>query len=205
MKRAYEERHRAGEARALETAPTSDTVLSAYEEQSSDSRWPSEHIPQLMRIVHADHFPSGDRGALKRMVPQGPAPLAFERLMLRHIAHGSHDGSYRAMWRTVVAALALQRGAEAFSPATRFGAALQQAGYSEARLERLLAADGEALHTLALRAARLLAAKRIACDWREFAELLFACTSAARERINTRTARAYYDSESRTNRSDVED
>ena len=56
----------------------------------------------------------------------------------------------------------------------------------------MLAATDDTLRALALRAARQIAAKGIGCDWRQFADLLFAGTPDFRERINSRIARDFY-------------
>ena len=83
--------------------------------------------------------------------------------------------------------------------------ALAEADYSEARLERLLAAENETLHALALRAARYLAAQGIGCDWADIARLLVARSddsiAAATHRIATdyyRTLRAQEKTDKRT-------
>ena len=152
---------------------------------------PSAHIPALSGILGSDNFPNGERAALKRMALDGPAPLAFHRFVLRHIDEKWQTESWQPDWRTIICALAIQRDG-GFDPGTPLGKALAQAGFSENRLERLLASRGDTLRTLALRAARQLAAKGISTDWRQLADLLFCRDVEIRERLNRRIAGDYY-------------
>lgn len=146
---------------------------------------------RLSRTLGDPHFPNGERAALKRMALDGAAPLALHRLLLRHVDEAWQGERWLPDWRLLVCALAIQRDG-GFDPARPLGQALAEARYAESRLERLLSADGDTLRALALRAARQIAAKGIACDWRHLADLLFATSPEARERINTRIARDYY-------------
>lgn len=155
-----------------------------------ESRGPSAHVPALSRALADPHFSNGERAALKRMALDGPAPLALHRLILRQIDDAWQGEHWTPRWRALVCALAIQRDG-GFDPTRPWGQALADAGYAESRLERLLAAQGDTLLALALRAARQLAAKGLACDWRQLADLLFSGTDS-RERINTRIARDYY-------------
>ncbi|MCX7167490.1 MAG: type I-E CRISPR-associated protein Cse2/CasB [Rhodocyclales bacterium] len=158
---------------------------------SSESRTPAAHVPALAALLVSAGISNGERAALKRMALDGPAPLALHRLLLAHVDDAWQDERWLADWRAVVCALAIQRDG-GFNPAAPFGQALAEARFAESRLERLLAASGDTLRALALRAARQVAAKGIACDWRTFAELLFTRDSEYRERINTRIARDFY-------------
>jgi hypothetical protein len=51
-----------------------------------ETRSPAAHVPALAAVLKAEHFPTGERAALKRMALDGSAPLAFHRFMLRHVA-----------------------------------------------------------------------------------------------------------------------
>lgn len=154
-------------------------------------RTPAAHVPALAALLASAGISNGERAALKRMALDGPAPLALHRLLLAHVDDTWQGEHWLADWRTVVCALAIQRDG-GFNPSTPFGQALAEARFAESRLERLLSASGDTLRALALRAARQVAVKGIACDWRTFAELLFKDNSEYRERINTRIARDFY-------------
>jgi CRISPR system Cascade subunit CasB len=148
-------------------------------------------VASLARALVSEALSNGERAALKRMALDGPAPLALHRFMLRHIDEAWLDERWLPDWRAVICALALQRDG-GFDPQRPFGQALAEARFSESRLERLLAAGGDTHRALALRAARQLATKGGACNWQQFAELLFSRDPDARERINTRIARDFY-------------
>lgn len=156
-----------------------------------DPRWPSAEVPGIARALADPHFPNGERAALKRMALDGPAPLALHRFLLRQVDAAWQGERWLPQWRALICALALQRDG-GFDPARPLGQALAEARYAESRLERLLAAEGGTLQALALRAARQIAAKGIACDWRHLADILFAASPENRERSNTRIARDYY-------------
>jgi len=156
-----------------------------------ETRTPAAHVPALAAVIKAEHFPTGERAALKRMALDGPAPLAFHRFMLRHVDSRWQSESWTLEWRTLICALAIQRDS-GFDPSKPLGQALAEAGFSEHRLERLLAATGETMRSLALRAARQLAAKGISTDWRQLAVLLFSRNPEIREAVNRRLARDYY-------------
>ena len=154
-------------------------------------RTPAEHVPSLAAVIKSEHFPAGDRAALKRMALDGTIPLALHRFMLRHVNEAWQEERWLPNWKALICSLALQRDG-GFDPGMPFGKALARARFSEQRLERLLAAKGDILLRLALRAARQLAASGIAADWRHFAGLLFSQRSEMREAVNRRIARDYY-------------
>lgn len=156
-----------------------------------DVRAPAAHVPALARLLSGDRIPNSERAALRRMDLHGPAPLALHRVLLHHIDETWQGETWLADWRTLICAMALQRDG-GFDPRLPFGRALAVARFAESRLERLLVASDDTLRTLALRAARQLSAKGVACDWRQFAELLFSRLPEARERINIRIARDFY-------------
>lgn len=157
----------------------------------SQFRTPSAHIPQLASVLTSENFPTGERAALKRMALDGPAPLAFHRFLLRHVDPPWQADQWIPQWRTLICSLAIQRDG-GFDPAKPLGQALAEAAFSEHRLERLLAATGDTLYRLALRAARQVAAKGIVADWRQMADLLFSSDPERREAVNRRIASAYY-------------
>lgn len=150
-----------------------------------------ERLPQTMgklaALLGSEDYPTGERAMLKRMVPGSPPPLPFYRLAYRHLPEGwerRHDA-----WITLVAGLALT-GAGGHRQNRKVGQALAETRYSEARLERLLAAEGDTLHTLVLRAARFLAAKGQAVNWLDFTQLLG--LSGDPEHARMQIARDYY-------------
>jgi len=153
-----------------------------------DSLWGK--IARLGGVLSGEHFPTGDRAALKRMAPDQPPPLAFYRLAFRELPDGWEYR--RGAWQTLVAGMALRSGRDnPHNPKRPLGQALAQLSYSEARLERLLAAEGDTLHTLLLRAARFLAAKNESVDWTDCARLLLA-EGDRHEQIRREIASDYY-------------
>lgn len=167
---------------------------------SHEPRFPAAHIPALAALLASAGISKGERAALKRMALDGPAPLALHRLMLAQVDEPWQGEQWLPDWRVVICALAIQRDG-GYNPGTPLGKALAEARFSESRLERLLAASNNTLRMLALRAARQVAAKGIACDWRSLAELVFARDPDFRERINIRIARDFYRSLEKLNRS----
>lgn len=151
-----------------------------------------DFAPRIVHIAaalaHPD-FSAGDRAALKRMVPGEPPPLEFYRFALRHLPENWE--AHLADWVTLVAAMALM-GANAYQKGRSFGQALAEEGFSEARLERLLAADDEGRRTLFLRAVRFLASKGASFEWEQAASLLLTRDEARREEINRRIASDFY-------------
>jgi CRISPR system Cascade subunit CasB len=164
-------------------------------------RTPAAHVPALAALLASEGISNGERAALKRMALDGPAPLALHRLLLAQVDDAWQGERWLADWRAIVCALAIQRDG-GFNPATPFGQALAEARFAESRLERLLFASGDTLRVLALRAARQVAAKGIACDWRTFADLLFTRSPDIRERINTNIARDFYHALDKLKKSD---
>ena len=146
-------------------------------------------LARVAAEVGRDTFPTGTRAALRRMRPEHPPPLAFYRF-----ASDLLPGNWEAMlseWVTLVAGVALMSpGAHQRSAA--MGAVLAQEGYAEARLERLLSAQGATLRTLALRCARFLASRGSPFDWMDMAWLLLARDPKRRERINRKIAKDFY-------------
>lgn len=156
-----------------------------------EARTPAAHVPALAALLTSAGISNGERAALKRMALDGPAPLALHRLLLAQVDDRWQANHWLPDWRALICALAIQRDG-GHNPATPFGQALAKARFAESRLERLLAASDDTLRALALRAARQVAAKGIACDWRTFADLLFVRRPDIRESINTDIARDFY-------------
>ena len=146
-------------------------------------------IGRVAALIASENFPNADQAALKRMDLAREAPLAFYRFTMRHLPEGwQHQ---QPEWRAILQGMALMRP-RIHNPTTPFGRALAENRYSEARLERLLAAQGESHRTLLLRAVRFLATKKLACDWRDIALLLLTQDREKRESLHMKIATDYY-------------
>ena len=135
----------------------------------------------------------GDLASLRRLDRNEPASPAFYRILARHAPARQQPDDWRA--------LALILGIMALNPdalaSASLGRTLADAGVSEARVQRLLAARGDAFRDLALRTARVLAG-RGTLPYREFGLLVLARSEAFAEEIRMRIARDYWGSQSRT-------
>lgn len=97
-----------------------------------------------------------------------------------------------------------ERGARAtgiYSPRVHLGSALASAGFSEARLARLLRARDTQLASEAERAARMLAAKNQEADLVQLVELLFTRPDRT-EPVRLGIARSYYRNSNSTSQGD---
>lgn len=146
-------------------------------------------IGQISGMITSDHFPNGDRAALKRMHPSKEPPLSFYRFAFRHLPQ-SWQRQQKA-WQTLLTGMALM-SPHIHRPDQPLGKRLADEHYSEARLERLLAAEGKTRNTLLLRMVRFLAAKKQAVNWVDVAGLLLTCDPQKRERLHLRIAGDYY-------------
>jgi CRISPR system Cascade subunit CasB len=164
-----------------------------------DAQTLKQIIDDLAREISSDHFPTGERAVLKRMDPAGPPSLTFYRFAFRELPQGWERRT--AEWMTILAGIALMCP-KPHNPKRPVGLALVEAGYSEKRLERLLAAEGDTLRTLALRAARFLATKGEAVNWMDFARLLLTTDPNKREEARLHIARDFYRQLDANNRKD---
>jgi CRISPR system Cascade subunit CasB len=146
-------------------------------------------IGRVAAIVGSEDFPTGERAALKRLVPGQPPSLAFYRFCFRYLPE-SWQGNVGA-WQALLAGLAVM-GTQPHRPDRPVGQALAEHRYSEARLERLLAAQDEVLYTLTLRLARFLAAQGESVNWLDLAQLLLAQDREKRETVRLKIAGDYY-------------
>ncbi|WP_297529627.1 type I-E CRISPR-associated protein Cse2/CasB [Thiohalobacter sp.] len=146
-------------------------------------------IAHVAGTLSSEHFPTGERAALKRMTPGQPPPLYFYRFALRHLPETWERDE--ADWITLVAGIALMVP-HAHRSGTGLGTALGEGGYSEGRLERLLQSEGDTRRTLFLRAVRFLAAKARPFDWQDAARLLLTRDPEKRERVHRHVARDFY-------------
>ena len=146
-------------------------------------------IAHVAGTLSSEHFPTGERAALKRMTPGQPPPLYFYRFALRHLPDTWERDE--ADWITLAAGIALM-APHAHRPGSGLGKALGEGGYSESRLERLLQSEGDTRRTLLLRAVRFLAAKTRPFDWLDAARLLLTRNPEKREHVHRHIAREFY-------------
>jgi len=141
----------------------------------------------VARVMGAEDFPTGERARLKRWSPGTAPSLAFYRFAVRYLPEGWERQP--EAWMTFTTSIALMCP-NPHRPNLPLGRALADTGYAEARLERLLAAEGDTLQTLLLRAARFLRAKNASCNCTDFAYLLG--LRGDPQRVRLRIARDYY-------------
>ena len=142
--------------------------------------------------LSSPRYPTGDRAALRRMIPGRPCPLPFYRFAIRILPDDwDRDAATRQSWMAIVAGIALM-GPDAHRPDRRLGRVLAEVGYSETRLERLLSAGGHTARTLVLRTARFLAAKSAPCNWVDLAQILLIRQAERRDDLALRIARDFY-------------
>ena len=146
-------------------------------------------IGRVAGTIGSDQFATADRAALKRMNFDRAPPLAFYRFAFRHLPNGWTNS--RDDWQAILQGMALM-APQIHRPDYPFGRALVEHRYSETRLERLLAADGDTRQTLLLRTVRYLAAQKVGCDWRDIAVFLLTKDLGKRERNNMKIAADYY-------------
>ena len=148
-----------------------------------------QQIGRIAGIISSERFPTGERAALRRMNPDRPLPLSFYRFAFSYLPTGWEYAVDD--WTTLVAGIALMSPG-AYKAQVGFGRALGEAGYSEYRLERLLAAEDKVRRSLFLRAIRFLAAKSKAFNWTEGARFLLTKSESSRETLNLSIARDFY-------------
>lgn len=155
---------------------------------SPDDTLPSR-IAKFAAVIGAAHFPNADRAALKRWATGEPPPLTFYRVWLRSIDDDMPSPAQTQAWMIITWGLALgvghQRG-------RTLGRVLAESRYSEARLERLLAAPPDVLPDLFASLMRFLAARGEAIDWLDAARLLLTQDADKREATHRRIATEYF-------------
>jgi CRISPR system Cascade subunit CasB len=146
----------------------------------------------MAAVLAAEHYPGGDRAALKRHAPGQPPPLAFHRLWLRYLNTELPHEAATPGWALLAWGLA-NCGPASHRPGRPLGQCLAESGYAESRLERLLAASDDDMRlALAASLVRFVAAKGDAFDWAQLAQLLLTRDDEARERLHRRIATDYY-------------
>jgi len=149
----------------------------------------ASHISRIAGVLASDGFSTADRAALRRMAPGQAPPLAFYRFAIRYLPEGWE--SNLSDWTTLLASMAVM-APSIHRPDRGFGKALAEAGYSEARLERLLASEGDTRRSLLIRAARFLASKSASFNWNDCAQMLLVRDADKLERLQLRVARDFY-------------
>lgn len=165
------------------------SALSTTDPQISDGL--AARVARLAHLLASEHFPGADRAALKRYAPGQAPSLAFYRTWLRHLGEELPREEETRAWALMAWGLALM-GAHAHRRDRPLGTALAESGYSEARLERLLAADAEARLDLFTSLVRFLASKGEGFDWLDAARLLLTRDPDRRESAYRRIAAHYY-------------
>lgn len=148
-------------------------------------------ISRMVGVIGSQHYPTGDRAMLRRWAPGQPTPLAFYRLWLRHLENDLPPEPQTASWMALAWGLA-QMGAGAHVPKRPLGRALAEAGFSEQRLERLLAAPEEVRVDLFMDAIRILGSRHESFDWMEAAWFLLTTDPDKREGVQRQLAHAFY-------------
>lgn len=137
-------------------------------------------IASIANQLGADHYPTGERAALKRMDPDDPSPGAYAAAVRRLLNAGADsevkNDSRLKRWTLLIHAMALMSGPgrapHGWGEPNAAGGVMFDSGYSEARLRRLLEARGKTFDDLLSRMARFLAAKQAAVNWGDLAPLV---------------------------------
>lgn len=123
----------------------------------------------------------GEQAELRRGLPSEP----FWHLLSRIGKEDAHKDDLRT-WRLLIQCIAI-----AGYSSTAFGVALKKAGYSSARLKRLLEADEDQLPTLLRRTAKQLKSADQKANWNTIRRLLFDYKGEAEE-MRLQIAQEYY-------------
>jgi CRISPR system Cascade subunit CasB len=146
-------------------------------------------VDRLAHALASAALGPGDRAALRRMAPPQPPPVAFLKLAYRALPEQWEQRP--ADWMTLAAGLALM-GPDPHRSGRPAGRVLAEQGFSEARLERLLSAEGPNLHAALLKTAWFLGSRSAPADWTDFARLLLAGGGPERDAARLRIARDFY-------------
>lgn len=137
---------------------------------------------------------NGEQAELRRGLPSEP----FWR-MLGHIGRDDPHKGDLPKWRVLIQCVAI-----AGYSSTPFGVALKEAGYSKARLKRLLEADDDQLPTLLRRTAKQLRSADQKANWNTIRRLLFDYEGEAEE-MRLQIAQEYYTYDADSNQDDNSD
>ena len=166
------------------------------------------------QIARMPEYDRGGFAGLRRMDPDGPDTAAFWRLMAREDLLG--NPAIERKWGLILHGIALMTRTNGDDVTARsahdgrmpVGRALYLGGeaqrdtafYSEVRFSRLLMARDGMLRVLLARMFRMLAAKRVAFNWREMAAFILndGFNEERAEYGRRRLARDYYRAERRS-------
>lgn len=176
---------------------STDTQLSRTEGAIPPDDSLPGRIARISGLIGGTHFPNADRAALKRWSPGQPPTLTFYRLWLRSIDADLPAAGQAQAWMLVTWGLALGVDHQRGRP---LGRVLAEGRYSEARLERLLAASEDVLPDVFASMIRFLAAKGESIDWLDGARLLLTQDAEKRESVHGRIARDYFRNLPRTDK-----
>lgn len=146
-------------------------------------------IGRVSAVMSGEGFSTGDRAALRRMQPGQHPPLVFYRFAMRYLPDNWEKK--QADWMAIVAGMALM-SPQPHDPKQGLGRVLAEERFSEARLERLLASEGDVRRVLLLRAARLMAAKNRSVDWLQTALFLLIEDKSKLESLHRSVAKDFY-------------
>ena len=164
-------------------------------------------------VHHRGALPTNIRASMRRVSPERWSLRMAELLpvLVRSgIRVDALDPDAAARWAVLVHLVAVLSGTSnerAHADRRRTGAVLLEAGYSEARLSRLLSARGAALRIQVGRLARFLRTRGgLPLDLRPLAELVLneGHNEAKAEEARLTIARGYYDAADRAAREDAE-
>ena len=170
------------------------TTREVVESPSTESRgentqrWPERAVSMTGTIAQYAEYRRGDLAELRRMDPDEPDAAVFWRLMAQYGLLDVGEAVERK-WALIIHGIANLTTPSSSGEANRgtahngqmpVGRALFLGGesqrttgfYSEARLNRLLTADGPMLRTLLARLFRMLAASDVPFNWREMAQFI---------------------------------
>lgn len=154
-------------------------------------------IAQMVAVVSSARFPAGDRASLRRHAPGRPPSLAYHRFWPRWMNSEPPPEAQSQDWALILFGVAFGGNAN-HQRAKSLGTALAEAGYSDARLERLLAAEEQEVRRQAFaRALRFLAAKNQSFDWVGATAWLLG-SGETREKHARRIATDFYRAQTRT-------
>lgn len=137
-------------------------------------------IARISGQLGAEHFPTGERAALKRMDPDQLSPGAYAAAV-RLLLKAGGDAEVRSdtrlkRWVLLIHGMALMSGPgqvpHGWADGNAAGRVMFDSGYSEDRLRRLLEARRTTFDDLLSRMARFLAAKRAVINWGDLAPLI---------------------------------
>lgn len=141
----------------------------------------SENQTEALYDVYTN-MRSGEQAELRRGTPGEP----FWRLLSSVGKADAHTDDL-PKWQLIIQCIAISGYSS-----TRFGKALKQAGYSQARLKRLLEADDDMLDGILRRTARQLKSANQKANWNDIRRLLFDYKGKDAERMRLRIAQDYY-------------